>query len=186
MPTTVNPLLANSQASGNPTYPRPITASFVRRFLIFSSSASDVPAAIRGGLSSVAAAAGPLWLGCVFRLRPGSAVLGRLSLPVSLSLRSLTFVALSLLSPLLAVVPDQSFTHAALLDPRHDILESQVDLGIVDHAAQRSFAAVHLAQNRVGMPGGTVDLLEQTLRVGVVVRQPADHAVPLPDALRRL
>src|SRR5207247_5525239 len=93
-----------------------------------------------------ATAAGPLWPWRGFRLRAMfTASIGR-ALLLSLALLSRTFVALSLFRSLLPVMTHQPLPYTALLDPRDHILQTLIDLRIVDESSKGALAAVHLAQ----------------------------------------
>src|SRR2546426_2639879 len=122
MPRTVYPLRANSHASGNPTYPSPITPNLAWRVRIFASSASAAPDKTAGRFSTLATATGPSWPWRGFRLRAVFTSLGCLTLLLSFALLSRTFVALSLFRSLFSVMTHQPLPYTALLNPCDHIL----------------------------------------------------------------
>src|SRR5437867_3593105 len=177
IPTTWMPVRANSHASGRPTYPMPLTAAVARRSRSLTARSSACLPRGAALASSTATVPGPL--GGRLRLR-----LAWLCAFLPLVLPTLPLLALSaFLGPLLSVMPDDTLAHTALLNPGDHILQPLVDLRIVDDASQRPLAAVHLAQDRVGVGGGAVDLLQEGVGVRLVVHEPADQSASLLQTL---
>src|SRR5207245_9846925 len=163
-PATVNPAAANSQASGRPTYPSPITATVAPRPLSRSVSRSARSGSAAAGLFP---AAGPDRPRSGVRLR-GRAALGRRFLPVLLATLVLLATA-TLLGALFPVMPYEPLADMAVLDPANDILQALIDLRIVHDPAEGSFPSIHLAHDRIDVTDSAIDLLEQILSVALVV-----------------
>src|SRR5712692_782313 len=180
IPATVNPPLANSQASGRPTYPSPITATVAVRPLNFSVSRSPRSGAAAAGLLP---ACGPDRPRSGARLR-GRAALGRRFLPLVLATLVLLATA-ALLGALLPVMPDEPLADVALLNPTDHILQALIDLRVVHDPAEGTLPSVDLAHDRIDVADGTIDLLEQIISVAVVVHQPSDQPLAILDVLRR-
>src|SRR5262245_5935709 len=156
----------------------PMTATVARRLLSFPIRLPAGSPAGMAGRDATATAASPSG-GCAGLGPAGRRALGAFVLPTRVLL------ALAFLGSLLAVMPDASLAHLALGDSGHNVLQPQIHLGVVDNPSERPLAAVHLAQDRIGMRGRTVDLLQQRVGVGVVVQEPADQSPARLDPLGR-
>src|SRR6266571_4566601 len=178
MPCTGKPLRANSQASGRPTYPRPITATIAVRLRNASTSRSAASRSVRIVATS-ATVAGP----STSVVARGARARRRGCLATFLLATLVLLLAAALLGALLPVMADDPFAHPALLDAAHHVLEPLVHGGVVHDPAQAPLAGVDLAQDRLGVPGHPVDLLQERVGVHVVAHEASDQPLPLIQAL---
>src|SRR5437867_337385 len=162
----------------------PMTATVACRARRRSMRSSAPRPSIRGAAPRATVTAGPSGPGCGLRSRAAARALPR-SLFTGFSVLAAAFIVSLLLRPLLAVMPNQTFPHAAFLNSCDHILETLVHRRIVDDPAQRAFSAVHFPEDGIGVPRGAVDLLQQAVSVGRVIHQPADETLALAEILGR-
>src|SRR5206468_11995176 len=152
----------------------PMTATVALRLLSFPVRLPAGSSAGMAGRDATATAASPSG-GCAGLGPAGRRALGAFVLPTR------ALLALAFLGAFLAIMPDDSLAHLALGDSGYDVLQPLIHFGVVDDPSEGPLAAVHLAQDRVGMRGGAVDLLQQRVGVSIVVQKPADQSPPRLD-----